>query len=386
VLGKGKTMKKHIFGLTLLTAGALLFAVQDRVEFKTIDGIPHVLNPAKPPKGTINLEVERTRTIDPYEQPDVGLRMILFSRDETGQVILYDPNGAEAHRFGPDGKYLGLLTNKGQGPGEFSPMQGYRAYFSGPDIWVFGGRKVARFDGGGILIKDKVLKNRCYSGVDAERFLTIDTRLNENRDQVWTLRLIEFSMEGEESGVDLLQAINIGMIKNPSGQGGFGDSWGTPNFFYTADPDHQRILCGLNTEYKIQVKDYSGKDILVILKAHENVKTKKADIEKRMSWALKNENSKWMISAYPARYIAIKDVKPLPQGYLAAFRVSGPEMFEIDIFSPKGEYLYALIPPPDVKMTDASFFSTGFATVEKAEDYSVYREYRIKNLPEIFGK
>jgi hypothetical protein len=68
--------------------GFSLYAIQDKVETKVIEGIPHILNPVKPMKGTIELEVERTRTIDPYEQPDVGLRMIYFSRDEAGQVTL----------------------------------------------------------------------------------------------------------------------------------------------------------------------------------------------------------------------------------------------------------------------------------------------------------
>ncbi|MGB8959404.1 MAG: hypothetical protein WCC00_10410 [Candidatus Aminicenantales bacterium] len=31
----------------------------------------------------------------------------------------------------------------------------------------------------------------------------------------------------------------------------------------------------------------------------------------------------------------------------------------------------------------AHFFSTGFAVIEQDGDYGVYREYRIKNLPEV---
>jgi len=378
---------KKLFGLAcLLTSGILLQAAQDKVEIKTIDGVTHILNPAQPLKRTVKLEVERTRTINPYDQPDVALRMILFCRDAAGQVILYDPNGAEGHRFAPDGKYLGLLTKKGQGPGEFSPMQGYHVDFYGPDIWVFGGMKVARFDGQGRLVKDKVLRHHHYEGVDAGRFLTVGSTWTEKKDQIRTLKLVEFSMDGEDKAVDLLQAENIGMIRNPNGQGGFGEGWGTPNFFYAADPERERILCGLNTEYKIQVKDYSGKNILVIEKAYEPIKARRADVEKIMSWSLKDERSKWMIAAYPDRFVAITNIRLLPQGHFAVFRVSGPEMFEIDIFSPAGECLCALIPPEGVKMSEAVFFSSGFALIEPDGDYSVYREYRIKNLPEVFGR
>ncbi len=379
-------MKKIIIIVIFLMVGSVIYATQNLVETKIIDGIPHVLNPTKPLKGTINLQVERTRTIDPYEQPDVGLRIIFFSRDEVGQVILYDPNGAEAHRFSQDGKYLGLLTKIGQGPGEFSPRQGYFVHFFSPEIWVFGGRKVAQLDSSGNLIKDRVLRNNFYAGVDDQRFLSIDVKWTEKKDQIRILKLVEFSMEDEESSVDLFQAVNIGTIRNPNGQGAFGETWGTPNFFYIANPTQRRVLCGLNTEYKIFVKDYSGKDTLVIQKEHENVKAKKADIKKLMSWALEEERTKWMISAYPDRFIAIRDIKVLPKDYLAVFRVSGAEKYEIDVFSPKGEYLYVLIPPPEVTIREISFFSTGFATIEQAEDYSVYREYSITNFPEVFGK
>ncbi len=62
--------------LAVLSLAAASSAVQDKIEFKTIDGVPHVFNPAKPLKGTIKLEVERTRTIDPYEQPEVGMRSV----------------------------------------------------------------------------------------------------------------------------------------------------------------------------------------------------------------------------------------------------------------------------------------------------------------------
>ncbi len=372
--------------IAVLALAAASSAVQDKIEFKTIDGVPHVYNPAKPLKGTIKLEVERTRTIDPYEQPEVGMRMILFYRDEQGGVILFDPNGAEGHRFGPAGEYLGLLTKKGQGPGEFSPMQGYYVYCYRTDFWVFGGQKVTRFDGRGKLIKDRVLKNRCDASVDVDRFFATSVTWNEKREGLWTLKLVAFDMDGVETATDLLQAANIKTIRNPNGQGAFGESWATPNFVFAADPSRKLTYYALNTEYEIRVGDYSGKVRLVIRKEHEYVKAKRSDVAKMMAWAGKEERTKWMLSAYPDKYVAFKDVLPMPKGYLAAYRVTGPEQFEIDVFSPKGEYLYALIPPPGPDLNRALFFSSGFGTVETSGDSFVYREYRIKNLPEIFGK
>lgn len=378
--------KNCAIGAVVLMTATFLLGAQSQAEIKTIDGVPHVFNPIKPLKGIVKLEVERVRTIDPYQQPDVGLRMILFSRDEAGNVILYDPNKAEGHLFGPDGKYLGLLTKAGQGPGEFSPMQGYWALFQGSDIWVYGGRKVCHFDGAGKFLKDKALKHNFDAAVETGRFLSIDSEATDERTQVWSLRLVEFDMDGAEKAIDLLRAENIGMIRNPSLQSAFADEWGTPRFFFAGDASLKRVYCGLNTKYSISVRDYEGRMLRVIERAYEYVKISRRDVEELMAWALKDERSKWMLSAYPDRLIAIKEVMPLPKGYLAVFRVSGVKKFEIDVFDSQGLYLYAVLPPPDVKMDEVHFFSFGFGTVEESGDYPVYREYWIKNLPEIFGK
>jgi hypothetical protein len=373
------------FGIIILLAAAVV-AAQEKTEFKTIDGVPHALNPAKPLKGTITLEVERTRTINPYDQPDVSLRMTLFSRDAAGNVMLYDPNGAEGHRFDASDKYLGLVTKKGQGPGEFSPMQVYRALFIDPGIWVFGGMKVAHFDDSGTLLKERTLKNRFYGPVDAGHFFTETVSWDSQKKQARTLKLAAFDMEGAESTVDLLSAENIGMIMNPNGQGGIGEGWATPNFYYTADPERQRIFYGLNQEYKIRVKDYAGKDLLVIERPCERVKIGRKDIEVLVPFAAKEERLKWVFSAFPDRLAAIKEIRSLPKSYLGVFRITGANKIELDIFDGEGRYIYAVIVPPDVRTDYLKFFPTGYGTIEQDGDYYVYREYRIKNLPEVFGK
>jgi hypothetical protein len=378
-----KSFRTASLGILAIT---LLVSAQDRIVFKTIDGVPHVLNPSRPLHGTIKLEVERTRTINPYDQPNVGMRSVSFSRSEAGEVILFDTNGSEAHRFGTDGKYLGLLTKKGQGPGEFNSFSFYRVFFQGPDIWIHGSRKVARFDGRGRFLGERKLQNRCSLSLDTGRFLALDSKRDDPKKQVGILKEVKFSMDGAETGIELLRAENVGEIRSADGSSGFSEPWGTPSFFFAASRDTGRIYCGLNTKYLIRVKDFEGKDALIIQREYENIKVKRSEVGKLIPWALKDEGMKWALSAYPDRYAAIRDIAAFPKGYLAVYRISGFEAFEIDIFSPKGEYLYILVPPAGVNIDDARFFSSGFATVEQDGDSSVYREYRIKNLPEIFGR
>jgi hypothetical protein len=209
------------------------------------------------------------------------------------------------------------------------------------------------------------MKNRYEAGIDGSHFLAMSVVWTEKRDQIRTLKLVSFDMEGGESAVDLFQAVNVGMIRNPSGQGGFGEMWATPNIFSAVDASGKRVFCGLNTEYKIWVKGLDGKDLKVIQKDHRNVKAGRAAAEKILTWALEKEEMKWMLDAYSDRFVAIYDLAPLPRGHLAVYRVTGAERYEIDVFDPEGRYLYALVPPPDVKMAGAKFFASGFATIER---------------------
>ena len=176
------------------------------------------------------------------------------------------------------------------------------------------------------------------------------------------------------------------MIMNPGGQGGIGEGWATPNFFYTADPERRRITCGMNWEYKVRVKDYGGKDLLVIERPCERARIGRKDIDVLVPFAAKEERLKWVYSAFPDKLNAIKDVLPLPMGHLGVFRITGPKKTELDVFDADGRYLYLLLSPSDLRPITSRFFSAGYAAIGQEGDYPVYREYRIKDLPEIFGK
>jgi len=92
-----------------------------------------------------------------------------------------------------------------------------------------------------------------------------------------------------------------------------------------------------------------------------------------------------MLSVYPDTLVSIKQLKILPGGYLAVYRISGPKVIEIDVFDNEGKYLYVLKPPAGISLENAEFYDFGFATMEMTEDeFQVYVEYKITNLPDIF--
>jgi len=81
-----------------------------------------------------------------------------------------------------------------------------------------------------------------------------------------------------------------------------------------------------------------------------------------------------------------REMKVLPKGYLAVYRISGLKRYVIDIFDESGNYVYMIEPSDSLLLDRADFYDFGLTTVEFVDDFPVYVEYRIKNLPEIFSE
>jgi len=380
-------MKKTFLGISLSalllagSPGSIKGNIQTSV--KEIDGVKHVLNPEKPLKGTILLDVEKVLEINPYDQKDVGIRYMLFARDDDGAVILFDPNQAEGHKFDNKGKYLGTLVKKGQGPGEFSPMQGMYAHFVGDQIWVTGGMKLSKFDREGKLIGELKLKNRPSVFVDDSHFLSERYVRKGPNDQVRVYSLIKFGAESlsDEIDVDIIQAENIGQIRSKDGRGGLSEPWATPHLEIAYGKMSQRIYAGMTAKYEITVNNLKGEPLFVIEKKHQNVSVGTKDKEDLLPDQLRQ-----YVSVYPNELIAFQGMRALPNGDLVVRRVSGVKKLEADIFDSDGRYLYALKMPEGISMERASFHARGFSLIEYKDEYPVYVDYRIKNLPEVFVK
>jgi len=385
---KGGSMYKIVFYSLLI----LLFTftgcgkkLEDRVQTVNIDGIKHIQNPAEPLKGTVILEVEKKLVINPYEQEDVGMRYFYSVKDKNGEIILFDPNRSEAHRFSGTGEYLGSLINHGQSPGEFVPMQVIHVYFINNQIWVTGGGKLAKFDRQGQFIDELKTGDSGMSFVDRTCYVTRKFSRSEKGSlyQYMIRRLSED--RAILDGPVLMEGLDIGTIRNESGTGGFSDGWGTPNIGYTVDTERKKVFLVYTPEYKITAKDVDGNTLYVIEKPHEPVQISRQDKEEMLGSFIESPKSSWILSAYPDRLNAVYEMTMLPGGYLGVYRISGIRETEIDVFDPEGRFVYILQLPEDLALRFAAFYDFGFSNMEYQEDFPVYCEYRINNLPEIFN-
>ena len=379
-------MKKFIYLILVLSLFFYCRPKEGKVEKIMVDGVAHIMNPEKPLRGTVLLDIEKTREINPYIHEEVGLGSFSFIRDEDGEVILFDSFRAEAQRFNREGEYIGSFFRKGQGPGEFQPRRMFNVCFMNNQIWATGAMKFAKYDKNGRFLYERRIDYRPDIFVDENTFF-INKRERKEDGQVTKISLVNLSSDknGEISIIDFFQGENVGFIQRKDGRAGFSDPWGVPDIKFDYDQENQRFYVGLNTEYNVYVKNLKGETLYVIERSYKYVKVNSEDKKKLLPWAVKEESQKWALSVYPDILVTFKDIKILPNGYLAVYRVSGVQTYEVDIFDSEGRYVYIMEAPEGVSLEKVNFYNFGFAIKDTKEDgLEVYAEYKIKNLPDIF--
>lgn len=377
-------MKKVAYLVLILSFFSFCQGKQQQVEKVMENGVLHIKNPESPLKGTIALDIEKIREIDPYQYEEVGMSSFASTRNKTGEVILYDGGKCEAHRFSPEGEYLGNFITQGQGPGEFSERRGMSPSYWKDRILVTSNYKMAWFTQEGEFISEQKLEQDPVIMIDETRYISRKTEWQETGRFI-KIFLVELTEEREgREGPVFFEGENIDMFYNREKKFGFGDNWATPRFAYRYNPSTKQIVGGLNKEYKIYIKNLSGKTEAVIQRPYQPVHLSTEQKKELCRWKAGDEFSNWKLSIYPDTHVAIRGLKILPKGYLAVFWFSGFKEHKIDIYNPKGEYIYAIQVPEDIPVYRAIFYDFGFSTVVTREDMPVYAEYRVKNLPEIF--
>ena len=353
-----------------------------------IDGIKHIQNPDKPLKGTIELKLEKIREINPYDFPAVGFRYYKFIRSPRGQVILCDPFSAEAHLFDDDGEYLKPLAGRGQGPGEFQTSQGLLFHFFGDEIWGSSHRKIARFDRDGELLDEQTFEETTALFIENPDIILDDKhhlclksrRLEEGPQRIVVLEPL-FDKK-EEPSITFYQAVQEWYARKDMSV--FTNEWATPNIWFTYCPEEKRVYTALSTEYMITAYDLKARPLFRIKAPHKPIKIGRPEKAFLIPWAAKDKKDEWALEAFPDNLAVILSLHTLPEGCLAVLRITGPKEVEIDIFDPEGRYIYALQVPKAMSLEQVQFFDRGFATQEMRDEYPVYVEYRVTNLPDIF--
>jgi hypothetical protein len=85
----------------------------------------------------------------------------------------------------------------------------------------------------------------------------------------------------------------------------------------------------------------------------------RAEIVGRILYRQPQEIKKVIGKNLPPRFCAIFNLQPLPQGFLAVYRLTGPHLFDIDVFDPSGQYIYQLKLPENLSYRRVRFYRKG---------------------------
>jgi hypothetical protein len=363
------------------------FAGQEKARVVEIDGVRHIQNPAIPAKGTVLVDIEKVLEINPYDNPDVALKSIFSARLDDGAIILYDINDSKAYLFSAEGKYERDLVRNGQGPGEFSPRSLLLIHPMKNQIWISGGLKLAKFDRNGLFLGELKTGDIALQFVDENSYVT-DAEMR-NPDFTTHKKILLKKIEAQNRIVEgpiFKEGTYIKWIRNPNGPGGFSDIWCAPDIEYATDRRMRRVYVVEKIDYKIEAKNLEGKTLFVIERPVKRCKVSRKDVEIAKSYLAKDERSRWILDAYPNELMAIQEMKPLPNGYLAVYRITGLMKYELDVFDSEGRYQYILKLPEGMSLHSEQFYDFGLGTIEGRGDYPVYVQYRVKNLPDVFRR
>jgi hypothetical protein len=312
-------------------------------ETKIVDGVKTILNPEYPRDGVLALKgaVEWSVGGENDPQGDLLNRPQDLRVGPGGSVYILDWGDVCIRSFGPDGKFIRIISRKGQGPGEIQTP----AYFDvapNGDLYVMTGmnRQVARFSKDGTFVTSWPLdKFATQLRADGRGFLyrgeqstvepeALSSEFREIIQQVTIVRTNEAGqapfrfgpflglktrMKGDRQGVVMTSS-----RESPS------TGWGVDR--------NGRIYAGHNEKYEIGVHDPDGKLMFRFGRAFK---------------PFRNPNFK-AGSSQPENLPAfVPDFFFDDSGniWFRLFKADDADPHRYDVFSPEGVYLRQIVTP-----------------------------------------
>lgn len=371
------------------------------IRMEIIGGTKNVFNSIEPLRGQIVLDIEKILEIDSTRTESADpLFFDQIDFDGGGGIYLSDSQGLKVHKFRQDGTWVSSFSVRGEGPGELTRMGDLQILSD--HIWIAGNwpLQIVRYGMDGSFEFDW-RSDRFYNFylqpvvIDDGRFLSVGFQQQEmagSPERRRTSALFDFNENILQS---YFTRMNVGPMILTVGserplQVSFTDPRIVPRIMHAYDHDSGRLYVLLNLEYRIEVKNLEGEILFVVHKENENRRVTEGDREEliellaaRMSPQVQED----LKERLPDTFCAVSAVVPLNNGYFALHRVVGVNSIEIDIFDREGRFVYTLLPAGEISdMRSLSFFGDRAGRIEHLEDRDVYRQYRIKNLPEVFQK
>ena len=354
-----------------------------------------VKNQDKPLKGTWDFNLKKTWEVSSAgEEPLVRVRR--FRVDDAGNIYLFEGKYLKFFVFNPDGKLLFSFGKKGEGPGELKFP--FDFFIEGEYIIVPDMGRIHYFEKkDGKFVKTVVLETmmglmpRLF--IDKDRFITVPED-PEAKDSKSTITIYDTNTKKRET----LTQIGAERPMELTGNRG-----GARIRLRIIDPStrpgvvtafkNNKLYLGKSDNYMIKAVDLKGTEVLSFSmegrerrKITEELKKSRVDNMRLNNQKLPPEMAKQMMASIPDYATYFKQLMVDEKGNIYVF-VSDPgsrNSQEIDIFAPKGEYLYHSVVsfPEGYSIQTGLLIKGGFlyAVLEDDEGEIQLAKYQVKGI------
>lgn len=316
----------------------------------TIPFFAQVKNPDKPQKGNWDFKIQKMWEIENTGEDVLGIvQNIVTAKD--GRVYIADSKNFKTYIFSKDGKFISAFGPKGEGPGEI------KKYGKGDQLFEVNGSiifadpgKLHYFSLEGqykksILISSS-LKPRAFISEDV--FFSVPLTINDTNKKEVNIVMYNINDKSEKTITSFLPSESSGKEKMTEKGQLLKVLVEAPNVIpkMMLATGNGKVVYGMSDSYRINILDLKNKeniDFTIEDRTREKVPDKfKKDLTKALE-ELPPEMSRDIINAVPEKVTFYQHISIDGNGMIYAF-VSVPvntNHQSIDIFSPKGIYLYS---------------------------------------------
>ncbi len=381
-----------IIGVFLLLC-SLYAGIEAKTKPVTAKGelsIKTIKSPDIPVKGIIVPKLTQVLKIEPgqYTQIDITLISDAF-KDNDGNIYLLDGKNCRIYKFNASGKYQKSFLSRGTGPGELNQYPSIFLYQNSIYAHGFEDKKIIRFNLEGKLLSEKKFYKFYRSPVlinDKQFIANENVELTENPIK----RVGLYSLETEKLENIIMDSKERGRIFIPFGKSRVAvepNAGIIPDTMVKVDIPAKKCYIALNNEYRIYLKDFSGKTDMIIEKNFQPVELSTEDKNSVISGfgEVPAEAKTLLLKALPDKMCAFRGIDILDGAYLAVERFIDYNKYVLDIFNENGQFLYVFQPPEIKDLKVFKIYKDKLIAIVEEEDSDIYIEYRIDNLPKELG-
>jgi len=328
---------------------------------ETIDGIEFVHNGAEPLHPDSDVRFEEDLSILPEDEEGniILYQPYSYTINEAGSIYIYDSQDPAVKVFNPEGRFIGTIGRKGQGPGEFQSVSRI-VCVPGKRLLTLDGdqNRISLFTDEGSFIGSHNFQNSSSEiFFAADSFFARQERTVQPGTSSWTwkrtLAVKAFDYEGQELfSYGKFQARQSGFVNEEGRQFSFSKPFEVLSVL-VGDPKNARLFHCLNDKYLIEVYDREGRIFRKIDRPYKRLPIKDVDKKSYLDGFRRRGSSEQDIRLIE-KNAEMPDLKPLVTRMLVdslgrlwielseTMEADGSTSWIYDIFDEDGHYVYRI--------------------------------------------